>query len=307
MRVLVTGVAGYLGRAVARGLAEAGHEVRGLVRREFGHPAQWPTVCVGDLRDRDAMAAAVADVEVVCHLAGLTRARESRGAPLRYFDVNVGGTVTLLEAMDAAGVHGLVFASTASIYRTPAPQPMAEEVADAPPHPYAASKQAAEQVIAGQAEAGRLGAIILRLFNIASGDDPDQTRIIPRALAVARGDTPRLSVNGDGTVVRDYLHIEDAARAFTAAVTRIPEPGGHRRYNIGSGTGTSINDLVAAVERVTGRPVPIDQRPPAAEPQRLICDPGRAQRELHWAPSSSDIDTLIRDTRPPRVPPPLDA
>ncbi|GAA5103731.1 hypothetical protein GCM10023319_71780 [Nocardia iowensis] len=139
-------------------------------------PAGLP-VRTADLLDTDALTAAVRDRDVVCHLAGITRVRESFADPLRFFEVNVGGTVSLLRAMAETRVRGLVFASTASIYGTPQRQPMSEDLPDNPPHPYAASKQAAESVIATQAATGDLAAVVLRLFNIARcrpGSDQDR-------------------------------------------------------------------------------------------------------------------------------------
>ncbi|MFI9405439.1 NAD-dependent epimerase/dehydratase family protein [Nocardia sp. NPDC052316] len=293
MRVLVTGANGYLGGAVVKQLRAGGHEVIGLVRGA-GTPGAGP-VRTADLLDPEALAAAVRDIDVVCHLAGLTRVRESLADPLRYFEVNVGGTVALLRAMAAAQVGGLVFASTASIYGTPDRQPMSEELPDRPPHPYAASKAAAESVIAAQAATGQLAAVVLRLFNIAGGADPDPTRIVPRILAVAAGDEPRLTINGDGTAVRDYVHIEDAATAFAAAVTHLPQRGACRRYNIGSGGGTSVAELVAEVTRLTGRTIAVEHRPAAQEPPVLVSDSGRAHRELCWQATSSDLNTILRD------------
>ncbi|WP_433202420.1 NAD-dependent epimerase/dehydratase family protein [Nocardia sp. CA-107356] len=301
MRILVTGANGYLGSAVAGALDDSGHDVVGLVRRgRAGVPDGIP-VRTADLGDRGALGAALVDVDLVCHLAALTRVRESFASPLEYFEVNVGGTVTLLHAMAASGVPRLVFASTASIYGAAERQPMAEELADDPPHPYAASKRAAETVIAAQAATGRLDATVLRLFNIAGGPDPDDTRIVSRILSVAAGDEPTLFVNGDGTAVRDYVHRDDAARAFDAAAAARPQPGRCRRYNIGSGVGTSVGDLVAAAARVTGRHIPVEYRAAAPEPNRLISDSSRARTELGWSPKTSDIDTVINDAWAARI------
>lgn len=293
MRVLVTGAGGYLGSAVAERLQRDGHEVVGLVRRESAClPAELP-LRFADLRAPESLTAAVRDVDAVCHLAGLTRARESVADPLPYFHVNVGGTVALLEAMARAGVENMVFASTVAIYATDI-QPMTEDLPDAPPHPYAASKQAAESTIAAQAATGRLAAIVLRMSNIVGGADTDPTRLLPRLRAVAAGTSPRLPINGDGTATRDYLHIEDAARAFTAALTHLPAPGACRRYNIGSGTGTSINDLIDRTAHLTGHPIPVDHHPAAQEPPTLICDNSRAARELDWHPTW-DIESILRE------------
>ncbi|KAA8890402.1 UDP-glucose 4-epimerase [Nocardia colli] len=295
MRVLVTGANGYLGGVVVEALRAGGHEVVGLVHRGRTRVPDGVPVRVADLLDAEAVSVALYGVDAVCHLAGRTRVRESFGDPLRFFEVNVGGTVSLLRAMAAAEVGKLVFASTASIYGTPERQPMPEELPDRPPHPYAVSKQAAESVIAAQAATGRLAAVVLRLFNIAGGADPDPTRIVPRILAVAAGDSPCLAINGDGSAVRDYLHIDDAAAAFVAALAHLPRPGECARYNIGSGTGTSVIELVAEAVRMTGRAIPVEHLPAVAEPPRSVSDSGLARRELHWEAKSSDIATILRD------------
>ncbi|QIS06930.1 NAD-dependent epimerase/dehydratase family protein [Nocardia brasiliensis] len=301
MRVLVTGANGYLGAAVVAALRAGGHEVVGLVRHDRSRVPAGVPVRSADLRDPAALAVAVRDVDAVCHLAGCTRVRESFADPLGYFEVNVGGTVALLRALAASGTRRLVFASTAAIYGTPATQPMSEDLPQRPPHPYAVSKHAAEAVLAAQAATGALDAVVLRLFNIAGGDDRDPTRIIPRILAAAAGESRVLTVNGDGTAVRDYLHIRDAAEAFAAAIDQ-PDLPNCRTYNIGSGTGTSVRELIAAAREVTGRPIPVKHQPSQPEPPRLVSDSTRAHRELHWTPVHSSISAILRDAWSTRAP-----
>ncbi|MGQ4618146.1 NAD-dependent epimerase/dehydratase family protein [Nocardia sp. R7R-8] len=294
VRVLVTGADGYLGRAVVELLGSAGHEPIAMVRKS-GSTLPAPTR-VADLLDEAPLREALDGVDAVFHLGGLTRARESTADPLRYFRVNAGGTVALLDAMAATGVSRIVFASTGSIYGTPERQPMTEGLPDAPPHPYAASKLAAEWAIRSQASTGRLSAVVLRLMNVAGGADPDPTRLIPRAFAAATSGSA-LEVNGNGTAVRDYLHIIDAAAAFVACLANMPPKGESRHYLIGSGRGSSILDVVAAVERRTGRRIQLRHRPPAPEPAGLISDPTKAMTELPWRPAHSDLETIVRDTR----------
>ncbi|MGN2636139.1 NAD-dependent epimerase/dehydratase family protein [Nocardia takedensis] len=294
MRVLVTGANGYLGGAVCAALRGAGHEVTGLVHRGRDRvPADLPTRSA-DLRDTASLTTALDGIDAVCHLAGLARARDSHAEPLRYFEVNTGGTLSLLRAMDTARVRALVFASTGAIYGTPERQPIDEDTPDAPPHPYALSKQAAETAVAAQTATGTLSATILRLFTVAGGAPTDDTGLIPRLLAVAAGDLPRLPINGDGSVVRDYLHVEDAAAAFLAAVDHLPAPGTCRRYNIAGGLGASVNELVAATARIAGRPVPVEHRRAVAESRRLVGDSARAAAELGWRATRSDITTILR-------------
>ncbi len=224
----------------------------------------------------------------MCHLAGRTRARESLADPLGYFRTNATGTFLLLDAMAAAGVRHIVFASTGSVYGAPDRQPMTEDLPPAPPHPYAAGKLAAELALAS------FPAIILRMLNIAGGTDPDPTRLLPRALTAAGCGAP-LTVNGDGSAVRDYLHIADAADAFAAAVDHLPAVERAVTYNVGSGVGSSVKDVVAAVERVTGRPVPLEYRPAAPEPAVSISDPSRAIADLGWSPRRSELEEIVRD------------
>ncbi|WP_330233089.1 NAD-dependent epimerase/dehydratase family protein [Nocardia sp. NBC_00508] len=295
MRVLVTGANGYLGRPVIDALEAAGHDPIAMVRTATSS-IHAPTR-VADLLDEVKLREALDGVEAVCHLAGLTRARESTVDPLRYFRANTAGTIALLDAMAATGVPRIVFASTGSIYGSPERQPMTEDMPDAPPHPYAASKLAAEFAIHAQAQAGNLSAVVLRLLNVAGGADPDPTRLIPRALAAAR-QRSALEINGDGSTVRDYLHIVDAAAAFVACVENMPPLGKATRYNVGSGQGTSILVVVvAAVERVTGHRIHLVHRPPVPEPAALIGNPSKAIAELRWYPAHSHIDGIVRDTR----------
>lgn len=295
MRVLVSGAAGYIGGAVVRALAAAGHEPVAMVHHNRSTIPDWIEARPADLLSPHLLEDAVAGVEAVCHLGGLTRARESWGNALGYFQVNVTGTINLLDASAAAGVKRLVFASTGAIYGSPDTLSMGEDLPAAPSHPYAASKRAAELAVEWQARSGRLGASILRLFSSAGRLDMDETRIVPRTMAVALGVTDHLAVNGDGTAVRDLLHVDDVAGAFVSAVERCPQVGEIRVYNIGSGTGVSVMDVVAAAERVTGQAIPVEHLPPAAEPQRLIADPTRANTELGWKPTRSQLDDIVRD------------
>lgn len=295
VRVLVTGAAGYLGRAVVAALHAAGHEPIAMTRTPGPVIPGAAEVRPADLLDPAALARAVDSVDAVCHLAGLARARESIADPLRYFRANTTATLALLEAMSVAAVGTIVFASTAAIYGAPDRQPMTEDLPDAPPHPYAQSKLAAELAVRAATRAGGLSAAILRLSNIAGGADPDPTRLIPRALAASAENSP-LPVNGDGTATRDYLHIADAAGAFLACLDHAPGPGTAIRYNVGSGHGTTILEVAAAVRRVTGLSLALDHRPPAPEPPTLIVDPARMTAETGWKPIHSTIDRIVGDT-----------
>lgn len=294
MRVLVTGAGGYVGGAVVRALLDAGYEPIAVLRDAAGQVPDGVERRIADVRDATAVGAAVRGVDAVCHLAGLAQARESWHRPLDYFETNVAGTIAVLRAMDRAGVRSLVFASTASIYGTPAQQPMSELLPDDVPHPYASSKAAAESILAWQAGQAGLSVAVLRLFNAAGGNDPDPTRIVPRVLAAAATGGP-LGVNGDGSAVRDYMHVEDAGAAFLAALKNPVTAGTARRFNIGSGVGSSVMDVVAAAERATGRTIEVEHGPPAEESRVLVSDPARAREELGWRALRSGLDVIVRD------------
>ncbi|WUI02305.1 NAD-dependent epimerase/dehydratase family protein [Spirillospora sp. NBC_00431] len=290
MRVLVTGAAGYAGYAVGRRLVAAGHDVDGLVRRRAG-VADGVRPVRGDLLDPDGLPGGPYDG--VCHLAALTRVRESFDDPLRYFTANVQGTVNLLRAVDADRV---VFGSTAAVYGTPERQPIPESEHTAPASPYGASKLAAEQAVRFHARTGAIGAVVLRTFNVAGSVegrvDPDETRLIPKALAVAAGHAPHLEINGDGLAVREYLHVDDLAAAYVRALEAV-RPGEERVYNVGSGAGAAVHEVVAAVEEATGRPVPTLRRPARPEPPVLVCDASAVRAGLGWRPERSALPEII--------------
>ncbi|RFU38036.1 UDP-glucose 4-epimerase [Actinomadura logoneensis] len=291
MRVLVTGAAGYVGYAVGRRLVAAGHEVDGLVRAPDRTLPDGVRPVVADLLGPFALDGTY---DAVCHLAALTRVRESFTEPLRFYTANVQGTVHLLDAL--RGEPTVVYGSTGAVYGAPENQPIGETEPTLPSNPYGASKLAAEDVVRYHAATGRIGAVVLRTFNVAGSvdgrGDPDPTRLIPRALAVAAGAAPHLEVNGDGAAVREYLHVDDLARAYELALTA-GRPGAHRTYNVGSGVGASVAEVVGTVETVTGRDVPVVHRPPAPEPPVLLCDTTAIRRDLGWAPERSGLAEVI--------------
>lgn len=307
-RVLVTGGLGYIGRAVTARLVAAGHQVTVLTRRQPGDvpdPPEGTALVSGELTDTDRLTEIVAEggFGAVCHLAALTRVRESFERPLRYWDVNVNGTLSLLRAL-AAGTQRsgrparLVFASTGSVYGHTDGTPVAEDHPTAPTNPYGASKLAAERLIGDQARTGALGAVTLRVFSAAGSvggrPDPDDTRILPKALAVAAGRYPHVTINGDGSAVRDLTHLADLAEAWLRALDAAT-PGTHQVFNAGAGIGVSIRDIIATVEAVTGRPVPVVHRPAAQEAKALLADSTRAHAELSWTPARSVIRQIVTD------------
>ena len=300
MRVLVTGATGFVGRAVVQELQAAGHSVVGFARRS--QPASCPLL-TGDILDLASLERAVEGVDAVCHLAALTLVRESFEQPARYFRVNVTGTLNLLDALDKEARRSsrklrLVFASTCAVYGTPERQPITEAQIPVPGSPYGASKLAAETAIGYQAALGAIGAVTLRTFNVAGASDghgdPDTSRIIPRALLVAAGQVARLDVNGGGSAIREFTHVCDLACAYAVALDAA-RPGEQRIYNVGSGVGASVREVIDATERVTGRPVAVSWGPPAREPRELRADSSRIQNDLGWRPTRSGLETIIGD------------
>jgi UDP-glucose 4-epimerase len=300
MRVLVTGATGFVGRAVVEQLTTAGHSVVGFARTS--RPCSCELV-TGDILDQPTLEDAVEGADAACHLAALTRVRRSFEEPVRYFRVNVNGTLNVLEAMKAEARRSgrtlrLVFASTGAVYGVPETQPITEDEQPAPLNPYGDSKRAAEAVISYQAALGGISAITLRTFNVAGAvnghGDPDTSRIIPKTLLAATGQTDCLNVNGDGSVIREYTHVADLARAYAMALDAA-DSAGHRIYNVGSGVGVSVRDVIETVGRITGRAVPVRWGPPANEPHELRADISRIRNELGWQPSRSDLPTIVSD------------
>lgn len=280
MRVLVTGGMGFVGRAVVGELRDHGHEVLVLSRR-----GQLRT----DLRDRDAIAKALAPLEIdgVCHLAALTSVRDSFADPQGYFATNEAGTRNLLGQLPE-GVP-FVLASTSAVYGTAAPGRLREDMPPNPENPYSASKLAAERAVT----AG--GGTVLRCFNVAGAyagqPDPDPTRIISAALRAAAGLSPQVFLNGDGSAVREFTHVTDVARAFRLALEAFKSG----TFNVGTGHGHTMLEVVRTVEAVTGRPIPVVHRPPAAEAHTLVSDPTLIRAQLGWQPLRSRLETIVDD------------
>lgn len=308
MKLLVTGGAGYVGSVVTALLLEVGHEVTVLDVLSAGHRDAVPAgaaLVEGDVHD----AARVLDpsFDAVLHFAGKSLVGESVQDPGPYWHTNVGGTLALLEAMREHGVDRLVFSSTAATYGDPPSEaPLCESDPAAPTNPYGAGKLAVDHMLTGWARAHGLGAVSLRYFNVAGAHgglgerhDPE-THLIPNLLKVAAGQSTHASVHGtdyptsDGTAVRDYLHVRDLADAHVRALERA-EPGTHRIYNLGSGGGYTVREVLSAVRRVTGHPVPaVDGPRRAGDPAVLVAANDRARAELGWRPSRG-LDTIVAD------------
>ena len=309
MRLLVTGGAGYIGGVVSQHLLQAGHEVTVLDDLSTGHRDSVPEgarFVEGPIADIAAGVLADGDpYDGVLHFAAKALVGESVEHPERYWHTNLGGTLALLDAMRLHAVPRLVFSSTAATYGQPTENPITERAPTAPTNPYGASKLAVDMMITSEAVAHGLGAVSLRYFNVAGALDgygerhAIETHLVPLALRVVRGDRPALSVFGDdwptpdGTCIRDYVHVADLAEAHLLALAGA-DPGRHRIFNLGNGAGFSVLDVVEAVRRVTGHPVPTEVAARrAGDPAVLVASSEKIRRELGWSPRFQDLRAII--------------
>jgi UDP-glucose 4-epimerase len=310
MKALVTGGAGYIGSVVAAQLLDAGHEVVVLDDLSRGHAGAVPPgaehVAVS-LGDADALREPLAaGIDAVLHFAALSLVAESVEHPERYWSNNVGGTRNLLDAMRPQGVRRLVFSSTAATYGEPDAIPITEDQAPAPVNAYGASKLAVDLMIRDECRAHGLAAASLRYFNVAGasrelGEDHEpETHLIPLVLQAAAGARDHLSVFGtdyptrDGTAVRDYIHVEDLGQAHLLALDRL-QPGTHQVFNLGTGHGYTVREVIETARKVTGREIPVREegrRP--GDPPRLVAANARARDGLGWAPTRS-LEQMIAD------------
>ncbi|WBC17740.1 SDR family NAD(P)-dependent oxidoreductase [Micromonospora sp. WMMA1998] len=305
MHVLVTGGLGFLGRAVTRDLLAAGHRVAVMSRgRGERNPPQDVAVVTGDIRDRERVTQIVKEggYDGVVHLAALTSGRDSFADPLSYFDVNETGTLNLLMALDAARTTAappaLVFASTNIVYGSQHQGALSEDLPPHPESPYAASKVAAENMVAAYAATGAIGAITVRPFNIAGAvdgvTDTDRSRIIPNIFRAITGQLDHVTLNGDGSAVRDFVHVADVATAIRQGLAACT-PGVCPTINLGSGAGTSMATVVATAEQITGQRVTVRRQPPKPEPPNLIADISHARTLLGWTPAKSKLSDIVTD------------
>ncbi len=312
-KILVVGGAGYIGSHCCKLLAQTGfqpivYDNLSTGRRDF---VRWGPLIEGDIRDRDTLRAALASVKpaAVMHFAALISADESVRAPGHYWDVNLGGTLSLLEAMHAEGCDKLVFSSSCAVYGQPEIMPVDEATPTIPINPYGASKLAAEWLIESYDRAHSLRSVRLRYFN-ACGADPDGETgyqaagpsLVPLVLDVAAGRRANLSILGadyptpDGTGIRDYIHVLDIASAHLAALDFLFAGGETAVVNLGSGHGASVAEVIAAVESVTGRKIAtlIESRR-SGDPARSIADPSLAANLLDWKADRSVLAAMISD------------
>lgn len=312
--VLVTGGAGYVGSHVCKALAEAGHTPVVYDNLSRGHRdfVKWGPLVEADVTDATALEAALNghQVEAVIHCAALAYVGESVERPMDYYETNVIGAVSLLEAMKAADVKPLVLSSSCAVYGAPAEVPITEDAPFKPVSPYGRTKVMVEEMAIECARAYGFRSVALRYFN-AAGADPDgevgerhdpETHLIPNVLKAAAGTLPSVPVFGtdfdtpDGTAVRDYVHVADLAAAHVKALDFARDTEGHAAFNLGAGRGVSVKDVIAAAEAVTGTSIAVAaqaRRP--GDPPGLVANAAKANEVLDWTPERSDLDTMIAD------------
>ncbi|MGB2949012.1 UDP-glucose 4-epimerase GalE [Rhodococcus sp. BGS-1C] len=310
MKLVVTGGAGYVGSVCAAVLIDRGHEVIVVDNLSTGNRDAVPpkaTFVEADIKDVASSVLGGGDVDGVLHFAARSLVGESVVSPAEYWSGNVVTTLALLDAMRETNTTRLVFSSTAATYGEPEHTPITESMPTAPTNPYGATKLAIDHAITSYADAYGLAATSLRYFNVAGayGEFGEnrvvETHLIPLVLRTALGQRDKISVFGtdwptpDGTAVRDYIHVSDLAEAHILALES-SEPGTHRIYNLGSGTGFSVSEVIDACSRVTDLPIAVENAPRrAGDPAVLIASSERAMAELGWTPQFTDLDVIVSD------------
>jgi len=306
--ILVTGGAGYVGSHACKALAKAGHTPVVYDNLNTGHRelVKWGPLEIGDVCDMQTLSQVIAKYKpaAVMHFAALTVVSESVTQPERYHRVNTGGTASLLAAMTANNVRKLILSGTCAVYGLPKDNPITETTAIAPINPYGASKLAMENLVR---ETEGLSWVVFRYFN-AAGADPDgetgewhepETHLIPNILRFAARIGDPLKMYGDdyptpdGTCIRDYIHVNDIAAAHVSALGYLDaHPGGHV-FNLGSGAGYSVREVIEAARKVTGHPIPI-----IVEPRRpgdsavLVADASKVRAAFNWTPHATLLDQV---------------
>ncbi len=310
--VLVTGGAGYIGSHACKALAAAGFLPVAYDNLSCGnrYAVRWGPLVEGDILDRPVLDAALREYKpvAVMHFAAFAYVGESVGDPGKYYKNNVGGTLSLLEAMRDGGFDRLIFSSTCATYGLPKANLIDEGHPQNPINPYGASKLMAERMLRDFDAAHNLKSISLRYFNAAGadvagdiGEDHDpETHLIPLVLDAASGTRPHITIYGnqystpDGTCIRDYIHVSDLAEAHLCAMRALLNGADTTAYNLGNGSGYSVQQVIATVELVTGRSVTIRiGTSRAGDPPRLVGDATRIRTELGWRPAHSDLSDII--------------
>ena len=310
--VLVTGGAGYIGSHTCKALSRAGFTPVTYDNLVYGHEwaVKWGALETGDVLDTSRLSHVIATYNpvAVIHFAAFAYVGESVENPAKYYRNNVVGTLSLLEAMNNNGVDKIVFSSTCATYGIPEKVPIAEDTPQRPINPYGSSKLMIEQILADYGDAYGLKSVSLRYFN-AAGADPEgelgenhdpETHLIPLVLDTAAGRRPNITVYGDdydtpdGTCIRDYIHVSDLAEAHVCAMIGLGERKLERAYNLGTGSGYSVMEVIDAGRRLTNRNFMVlkgARRP--GDPASLVADTSRANRDLGWLPKYTKIDDMI--------------
>lgn len=314
MKVLVVGGAGYIGSHTARCLLESGHEPILFDNLIAGHPQVAERLGIpliqGDLNHPKEIFTAVNsnDFDAVLHFAAFTLVGESVMDPSKYYQNNLVGTCHLLDAIRSRGIKRVVFSSTCAIYGLPQQLPLREDHPQLPINPYGRTKQMIEQMLADYDRAYGIRHVALRYFNAAGAshdsllgeDHHPESHLIPICLQAAAGLRDEITIFGtdydtiDGTCVRDYVHVEDLARAHVAAISYLREGGPSTAFNVGSGRGYSVREVLRAVQEITDLPVVVKEGPRReGDPPRLVADPTRIHETLRWKATQSDLHSMV--------------
>jgi UDP-glucose 4-epimerase len=310
-RVLVTGGAGYIGSVVTAQLLEQGYQVIVYDNLSRGNQAAVPAgaeLLIEDVGDRKALDRVLRAhaVDAVMHFAAFIEAGESMREPVKYFSNNTVNTLTLLEAVLAHGVPRLVFSSTAAVYGTPERTPIAETDTLQPTNVYGESKLGVERMLDWFHRIHGLHYASLRYFNAAGAsgsrgeDHRPESHLIPLALEVALGKRDQIAIYGtdypttDGTCIRDYIHVDDLARAHLRVLEALRERD-RLIYNLGNGRGFSVREVIDTVRRVTGRPIPArEAQRRSGDPPVLVASSDKIRRELGWSARFPELETIVR-------------
>lgn len=310
--ILVCGGAGYIGSHMVAELLENNHEVVVLDSLVKGHKEALlgGKLYVGDLRDRKILDKVFTEnkIDAVIDFAAFSLVGESMTEPLKYFNNNVYGTISLLEAMRDYNVKYIVFSSTAATYGEPEVVPITENSKTIPTNAYGESKLLVEKILRWCDHAYGIKYTTLRYFNAAGAhisgkigeDHSPETHLIPIILDVALGNREKIMMFGDdydtkdGTCVRDYIHVSDLASAHSLALKRLMNGGDSAIYNLGNGTGFTVKEMVEIARKVTGHPIPAEvAERRAGDPAVLIASSKKAMDELGWKPKYADVETII--------------
>jgi UDP-glucose 4-epimerase len=311
--ILVVGGAGYIGSHMVMDLLRAGYPVVTLDNLSRGHRDLLPggDFVEGDAGNPEHLQALFSryPVQAVMHFAAHSQVGESVEQPLMYYRNNVASTITLLEAMQVAGVRHFIFSSSAAVYGEPVQVPITEDHPRQPTNPYGATKLAVERLLADYSQASGMTFSTLRYFNAAGADasgklgerHQPETHLIPLVLQVATGQRASIRIFGtdyptpDGTCLRDYIHVSDLGQAHLLALEALLDGAGNSTYNLGNSNGYSVRQVIDCARSITGHPIPAEIAPRRpGDPAVLVADSGRIRRELGWQPAYENIEAIIR-------------